>query len=136
MTRILFVLDGIPIPRGHSEVLGNAGYTVEVAAEPLAARTRLAGRPCDVVVIDAERPDGGSGLLVGQTQAAWPDCAVLVLVQHADIGRTKVHEMGLWTPDCVLVKPVSDERLLKIVGALASERAAPAGEVACAGARP
>lgn len=118
MSSILFVSDDAPLVQSHARLLGDAGHAVEIAPDVFCARDRLSGEPCELVVIDVRSPDGGMGLLIEQARAAWPGCAVVALVQRPDVRRTKVHEMGLWTPDAVLVRPVSGEALVGAVCAL------------------
>lgn len=118
MPLVLIVGDDLTVLQRFAAPLRGAGHEVEVTADAFRARERLSGAPCDVVVIDARSPDGGTGLLIEQARAAWPGCAVVALVDRPDLRRTKVHEMGLWTPDAVLVHPVPAEELLGTVQTL------------------
>ena len=115
MSRILLVGDDAALVHSHTRALGDAGHRVELAPDVFPARDRLSGDACDVVVIDVRSPDGGLGLLIEQARAAWPDCTIVALVQRADVQRSKVHQMGLWTPDLVLVLPVSGAELARTI---------------------
>ena len=123
MLRVLIVGDDSSLLHMHAGPLDKAGHRVEIAADVFRARERLSGDPCDVVVIDARSPDGGTGLLIEQARAAW-GCSVVALVQRPDLRRTKVHEMGLWTPDAMLVHPVARDELVCAVAALGERRPA------------
>lgn len=129
MASILIVAEDPRVLHAQTGWLDRAGHAVELAPDVFRARDRLSGERCDVVVIDVRSPDGGMGLLIEQARAAWPGCAVVAQVERPDVKRTKVHEMGLWTPDVMLVHPVTERRLL---GALAelSQSADTAGATA------
>jgi DNA-binding NtrC family response regulator len=118
MASILIVGDDFPVVQAQAGRLHSGGHLVEVAQDIFRARDRLSGEPCDLVIIDVRLPDGGMGLLIEQARAAWPGCAVVALVQRADLRHSKVHEMGLWTPDAVLVHPVSTDDLARTVASL------------------
>lgn len=122
MFRILIVGDDAPLVHSYARSLDDAGHRVELAPDVLRARDRLSGEPCEVVVIDVGSPDGGLGLLIEQARAAWPGCAVVALVRRTDIDRSKVHQMGLWTPDEMLVLPVSGGEVVRTVERLAAGR--------------
>lgn len=126
MARILIVGDNAALVQAQTDLLEKAGHRVEAASDTFRARDRLSGEACDFVVIDVRSPDGGMGLLIEQARAAWPGCVVVAQVLRADLRRTKVHEMGLWTPDAALIHPVSAEDLLGTVTALSDRAAGPA----------
>ena len=125
MSRILLVGDDAPLLHSHSRALGDAGHRVELAPDVFRARDRLSGDACDLVVIDIRSPDGGLGLLIEQARAAWTDCRVVALVHRADIHRSKVHQMGLWTPDLVLVLPISGGELARAIETVIARPAQP-----------
>lgn len=118
MLSILIVAEDPCLLHAQAGWLDRAGHAVELAPNVFRARDRLSGEPCNVVVIDVRSPDGGMGLLIEQARAAWPGCAVVALVERPDVKKTKVHEMGLWTPDVMLVHPVTEKRLLRAVAEL------------------
>lgn len=126
MPSILIVAEDPRLLHAQAGCLDRAGHAVELAPDVFRARDRLSGEPCDIVVIDVRSPDGGMGLLIEQARAAWPGCAVVALVERPDVKKTKVHQMGLWTPDVMLVHPVTEKRLLQAVAEL-SEGADSAG---------
>ncbi len=132
MCSILIVCEDACLLHAQAGRLDRAGHRVELAPDVFRARDRLSGDPCDVVVIDVRSPDGGMGLLIEQARAAWPGCAVMALVERPDVKRSKVHEMGLWTPDATLVHPVPGERLVREVAKL-SGQARSAGDPAAKG---
>lgn len=112
MASILIVGDDIALVQSQTELLERAGHRVEAAGNPFQARERLAGAACDFVLIDVRRPDGGMGLLIEQTRAAWPQCKVIAMVRPVDPHHSKVHKMGLWTPDLELTHPITPDDLL------------------------
>lgn len=135
MSSILIVSEDACLLHAQTGSLERAGHLVELAPDVFRARDRLSGEACEIVVIDVRSPDGGMGLLIEQTRAAWPGCGVIALVERPDLGRTKVHQMGLWTPDVVLVHPIGGERLMRAVTDLADCLEAPASpEAATQGA--
>lgn len=119
MFSILFVGEDTCLAQSCALWLNAAGHAVETATNIFRARDRLCGEACDVAVIDVRSPDGGMGLLIEQARAAWPGCRVIALVPPAGFSRSKVHEMGLWTPDSVLVHPIGEAALVSAIADLA-----------------
>lgn len=120
MASILIVSLDYALSQAQAGLLENAGHQVEITPSPFHARNRLSGEACQIVLIDVRSPDGGMGLLIEQAHAAWPGCAVIALVRCGDLRRSKVHEMGLWTPDASLVHPFSPDDLLGTVASMGS----------------
>lgn len=120
MVRILIASDETALVRRHVDTLEKTGHHVEQVASLREARERLSGQPCDIVIIDICTPDGGAGLLIEQSRAAWPGSAVLVLIGKIDLRRTKIYQMGLWTPDATLTRPFSGEELVATVTGMAA----------------
>lgn len=118
MSSILIVAEDPFLLHAQAGWLDRAGHRVEMAPDVFRARDRLSGDPCAMIVIDVRSPDGGMGLLIEQARAAWPSCVVVALVERPDVKKTKVHQMGLWTPDVMLVHPVTEQRLLGAVAEL------------------
>lgn len=112
MASILIVGDDLALMQSQEKLLLKEGHRVETARDMFQARERLAGPPCDFVLIDVRSPDGGMGLLIEQARAAWEGCKVIAMLQRPDQGRGKVQEMGLWTPDRELIHPVAPADLL------------------------
>lgn len=112
MASILIVGDDIALLQSQAKLLEEADHRVEIAETSFQARERLAGPACDFILIDLRSPDGGMGLLIEQARAAW-GCKVIAMVQNSEPQRSKIHEMGLWTPDLELVHPVEPADLLK-----------------------
>src|SRR5690625_4459214 len=103
MASILIVGDDLALIQSQETLLMDAGHHVEVARDMFRAQERLSGPPCDFVLIDMRSPDGGMGLLIEQGRAAWKGCKVIAMLRRKKQPRSKVHEMGLWTPDRELI---------------------------------
>ena len=112
MASILIVGDDVALMQSQEKLLMDAGHQVEIARDMFRARERFSGPACDFVLIDVHSPDGGMGLLIEQARAAWEGCKVIAMLQRSDQQRSKVHEMGLWTPDRELIHPVGPAELL------------------------
>ncbi len=115
MASILIFDDETKLANQNAVVLQAAGHTVEVFSSPHKVRERLTGPACDLMLLRVERADDGAGLLIPQARAAWSDCRIVVLSSSEEFRGSKLHEMGLWTPDLVLQTPVGARKLRKTV---------------------
>lgn len=124
MADIVIIGDSQAETEAQALALVALGHHVEAFHGQHLGRERLGGPPADLVVIDICIADGGQGLLVEQTRAAWPDALIIVLAPPAGVGGSKLSEMGLWAPDHSLAKPVSPEHLARTVSAVLAKRGA------------
>src|SRR5690625_2137693 len=113
MASIQIVGDDVALMQLQEKLLIDAGHQIEIAPDMFQAQERLSGPPCDFVLIDVGSPDGGMALLIEQARAAWEGCRIIAMLRHSDQQRSKVHEMGLWTPDRELIHPVEPDELLR-----------------------
>ncbi|MEM7422191.1 MAG: hypothetical protein AAF334_00630 [Pseudomonadota bacterium] len=61
----------------------------------------------DIMIVDVARPNQGEALLIAQARAEWPSAKVIAAVSSYKFRSSAVYKMGLWSPDYLLVHPVS-----------------------------
>ena len=118
MADIVFIGANLARADAYGLALSEAGHEVEVFSDPTSARHRLGDKPADLAVIEVSSADGGPGLLVGQTRAAWPDCRIIALTSLRDADTSNLREMGLWKPDLSLPESVPPAQVVRHVAAL------------------
>jgi DNA-binding response OmpR family regulator len=106
---ILLVEDDRRLAEMVSEYLGEAGFSVSVAADGRTGLARLAAEPCDALVLDLMLPDM-DGLEVCRQLRAFSDVPVLMLTARGDaMDRVVGLEIGA---DDYLPKPFEPRELL------------------------
>jgi two-component system phosphate regulon response regulator OmpR len=106
---ILLVEDDRRLAEMVSEYLGEAGFSVAVAADGRTGLARLAAEPCDALVLDLMLPDM-DGLEVCRQLRAFSDVPVLMLTARGDaMDRVVGLEIGA---DDYLPKPFEPRELL------------------------
>ena len=118
MADVVFIGANLARADAYGLALSEAGHEVEVFSDPVTARQRLGGEAADLAVIEVTSADGGPGLLVGQTRAAWPECRILALTALHEAETSKLSEMGLWNPDLSLPVGVPPTRIVQHAAAL------------------
>lgn len=117
MASILIIGD----TRTHSSwagVLERDGHSVEVAEHSLSIHDRFAGDPVDIFIVDIMNADWGEAMLIPQARATWPECRTIAVASSYAFRSSAIFQMGLWTPDQLLIKPVNPRVLSATVGFL------------------
>ena len=116
---ILLVEDDRRLAEMVSEYLGEAGFSVSVAADGRTGLARLAAEPCDALVLDLMLPDM-DGLEVCRQLRAFSDVPVLMLTARGDaMDRVVGLEIGA---DDYLPKPFEPRELLARLRAILRRR--------------
>lgn len=101
---------------------------VGVAATAAEARAMLAGPPADVLVVDLGLPDGSGIEIIGEANARWPGCAIMVATTFADerhvIASIEAGASGYLLKDSPLPTIAQDIRVLHGGGSPISPRIA------------
>lgn len=119
----VLLMEPDPLVAGRvSDLLAGLGYRVEVAPDPADALDRLvAGTPFDLLVTDADLPDGLDGVgLVRLARARQPNLAILLTTASAPEGDVRQTDAG---PLILLAKPWRREDLARQLRAALSARA-------------
>jgi len=99
-----------------------------VAATAAEARTRLAGQPADVLIVDLGLPDGSGVDVIREAHARWPACAIMVATTFADerhvIASIEAGASGYLLKDSPLPTIAEDIRVLHAGGSPISPRIA------------
>ena len=82
----LFMIEDEPIVRSalHAQ-LSRDGYALEEAENLAQARSRLAGEPVDIVLLDMQLPDGSGLDFLPLLRREWPGTPVIVMTGHGSI---------------------------------------------------
>lgn len=88
------------------------GHVVQTFADSLGAQELFSQERFDILIIDIENADFGETMLIPQVRASWPDCKIIAIVSSYMFRSSAVYQMGLWTPDQLLLKPISTRLLL------------------------
>ncbi|MEM6621184.1 MAG: hypothetical protein AAF674_03080 [Pseudomonadota bacterium] len=117
MSRIVIIADA---RLGHvwSSALARDGHDVVCVSDSLSFQSLFEGDSYEIVIIDIDRPDWGETMLIPQVRAAWPDSKIVAVVANYDFRNSAVYQMGLWTPDQVLLKPLAIRLLCTTVSFL------------------
>lgn len=100
------------------------GHDAETFTGYGCAAELFAGEPKNILVIDIENPDWPESLLIAQTHSIWPDCKIVAVVSSYAFRTSAVHEMGLWLPHHILMRPMASRLLCATVNFLwAKQRA-------------
>ena len=118
MAQILIIGEAVARADALALALSEKGHEVEILCDPAQARARLGNDPADIAIIEVSSTDGGPGMLVGQTKAAWPECRIIALTASRDVETSKLVEMGLWDPELTLAAPVDPAQLVRAVARL------------------
>ena len=89
------------------EVLRLEGHSVEACENSIEFQSRFATDPVDIFIVDITHADWGEAMLIPQIRAAWPDCRIVAIASSYAFRSSAVFQMGLWTPDQLLIKPVN-----------------------------
>ena len=117
MCKIAIVADP-SLSTGWARTLSADGHVVDTFDDPWEYQSELSGDQRDIVILDVTNPNFGETMLIPQTKAAWPDCRTIAVVSSYTFRSSAVYEMGLWTPDQLLIKPVASRLLAATVSFL------------------
>ncbi|MBN1606853.1 MAG: EAL domain-containing protein [Polyangiaceae bacterium] len=111
----VLVVDDDPLARaGLGRVLAAAGYSVREAANAEVALAMLSEAPCDVALVDVNMPGMDGVELLRRIRAQDPKTGVAIITGEPSFGSAADSaESGAVA---YLVKPVTNERLLAVVG--------------------
>jgi two-component system KDP operon response regulator KdpE len=112
--RLLLVDDEPQIVRALTPALTAAGYSVETADTGESALSKMAGDPCDVVILDLGLPDMDGKEVIRRVRE-WSDAPIIVLSAR-DLESEKIAALDLGADDFVN-KPVGVGELLARVRA-------------------
>jgi DNA-binding NtrC family response regulator len=119
--RLLVVDDDRAVRHALQINLRKTGYNVTLANSAAEALEVLSERPMDLVITDVAMP-GTTGLeLLTQVKEQWPEVRVVVMTGYGSV-RDAVQAMKTGADDYI-IKPVSKEELLLIVGRALEEKA-------------
>jgi len=120
MAAILIVGD-TPCVRAWASALQRDGHAVEICAHSLDVHERFSSAPVDIFIADVTHADWGEAMLIPQTRATWPECRIIPVASSYAFRSSAVFQMGLWTPDQLLMKPVNPRVLSATVALLWAE---------------
>lgn len=100
------------------DILHREGHSVESCENSVNFQSRFASDPVDIFIVDVTHADWGEAMLIPQVQAAWPKCKILAISSSYAFRSSAVYQMGLWTPDQLLIKPVNPRVLCATVAFL------------------
>lgn len=100
------------------EILLREGHEVESCENSIDFQSRFAADPVDIFIVDVTHADWGEAMLIPQVHAAWPKCKILAISSSYAFRSSAVYQMGLWTPDQLLIKPVNPRVLCATVAFL------------------
>lgn len=104
------------------DCLEGEGHRVETVSHSVSVRERFSGEEVDILIIDVLHPDHGEAMLIPQARAAWPHCKTIAITSNYSFRTSAIFEMGLWSPDQLLIKPVNLRILTATVAFLAAQR--------------
>jgi DNA-binding response OmpR family regulator len=65
------------------------------------------GLNIDIMVVDVANPDSGEAMPIPHARAAWPQCKILAITSGYAFRSSAFYQMGLWSPDQLLLKPIN-----------------------------
>lgn len=104
--------------RFWTDELTAAGHAVEAYGGSLDFQERFAGEAVDIFIVDIAHADWGEAMLIPQARAAWPACRTIAVASSYAFRSSAVYQMGLWSPDQLLLKPVGAKVLCATVSFL------------------
>lgn len=108
--KVLLVDDNEALLDNLGEILGDAGYQVQMAKTCATARQVPSGGGFDVALVDLRLPDGEGTALAGELKTLLPDSEVVLLTGHATVeSASAAVRAGAFA---YLVKPVATRELL------------------------
>ena len=117
MSRIGLIADPT-LATSWTGALRDSDFAVVSCADSIEFQEKFGTEVFDIVIVDISNPDWGEAMLIPQARAAWPDCRIIAVVSNYTFRSSAVYQMGLWSPDQVLMKPVSPRVLLATVSFL------------------
>lgn len=101
-----------------AEILCIDGHKVDTFTSLMETQDLFSHDHFDILIMDVENPDFGETMLIPQTRAKWPACKIVAVVSSYTFRTSAVYEMGLWSPDQLLLKPLESRLLLATVSFL------------------
>lgn len=127
MAQILIVSETPARPDALALELAGFGFDVEPIRTASNARDRLSRPAPDAVVVEVSSPNSGTGMLIGQARAAWPDTVIVALTSFGDGQDSALDRMGLWKPDLTLPSRIGGVRLARQLDKVLDDRRAVLG---------
>ena len=117
--RVLIVDDSSLVRLYYRAALERSGFAVEQAINGLEAMEKILTQPFDLVIVDINMPGMDGISFVRSLRRSAPDVATLpALVITTEDGKQDLAEARKAGANFYLVKPVSEESLLRHVAAL------------------
>ena len=117
---VLVVDDEIATRQILAETVGNAGYSVDSAADVTEATTKLARGDVDVVLCDIQLPDGSGIDLVRHCRESGSDTSFIMVTAFASV-ETAVEALRAGAFDYI-IKPVRHQEILHRLGQIGGLR--------------
>lgn len=92
------------------------GHDLDILPHFLDFTEMTEGLSVDIMIVDIANPDSGEAMPIPHARAAWPDCKILAITSGYSFRSSAFYQMGLWSPDQLLLKPVN----LRILAATVS----------------
>jgi CheY-like chemotaxis protein len=119
MKRILVIEDDEALRDDLAELLGAAGFAVEVAADGPSGLRRLLGSPPDLVLCDRVMPQMSGQELLEIVRRERPDLRAMPFVFLTALNDVRDrHAIDGLAPTLYLGKPIDHDALLRILGDL------------------
>ncbi|MEO1493978.1 MAG: hypothetical protein AAFV19_17635 [Pseudomonadota bacterium] len=108
MASILIIGDGASIPN-WATALRQDDHTVETLPSAMDLPGALEDwyDPIDIIIVDVANPDSGEAMPIAQAQSLWPGCKIIAVTSGYSFRGSAFFQMGLWSPDQLLLKPLN-----------------------------
>lgn len=108
MASILIIGDGAAVPTWVS-ALRQQDHSVETLSNAMELPAALEDwyDPIDIIIVDVANPDSGEAMPIAQAQSLWPGCKIIAITSGYSFRGSAFFQMGLWSPDQLLLKPIN-----------------------------
>jgi DNA-binding NtrC family response regulator len=108
MASILIIGDSASVPNWVSALRQN-DHSVETLPSALELPKALEDwyDPVDIIIVDVANPDSGEAMPIAQAQSIWPGCKIIAVTSGYSFRGSAFYQMGLWSPDQLLIKPLN-----------------------------
>lgn len=108
MASILIIGDGASTPNWVT-ALRQHDHTVETLPNAMELPAALEDwyDPIDIIIVDVANPDSGEAMPIAQAQSIWPGCKIIAVTSGYSFRGSAFYQMGLWSPDQLLLKPIN-----------------------------
>ncbi len=108
MASILIIGDSAAVPTWVS-ALRQQDHSVETLSNAMELPAALEDwyDPIDIIIVDVANPDSGEAMPIAQAQSLWPGCKIIAITSGYSFRGSAFFQMGLWSPDQLLLKPIN-----------------------------